>query len=361
MALLAPGAWLPESQAPPRAWAPSTAPLPAPYHPAQRWLPAEIALRWTVGAAALVLALRGLRPEALRPGLMVPLNLGLALLFAANLELAARHSLDSQARSLWIPDSRRLWRARPNLDADARPGWHVRTDSHGFRSRTEVPARPPEGRFRIVTLGDSWTFGFGVDDGEAWPDRLAAHLGERVEVVNASCFGYGVYQGLLSLQDPVLDLQPDLVLIANYRNDETLPYFEALDRRLASPWLGPVLRVLQRSATWQWARREAQARASGPGGAPAPAGFETEVYARMMEEARNAGILVACLQVRDAPGGNRSQERAAERLGVPRLEVPLEGLSWKLPEDPVHCNASTHDLIARKTADFLRTRRLLRP
>ena len=47
-------------------------------------------------------------------------------------------------------------------------------DAHGFRATT-----PPRDA-RVFALGDSFTFGWGVGDGETWPDLLAGRLGEPV-------------------------------------------------------------------------------------------------------------------------------------------------------------------------------------
>ncbi|MSQ03498.1 MAG: hypothetical protein EXR71_16675 [Myxococcales bacterium] len=47
---------------------------------------------------------------------------------------------------------------------------------------------PPAGVKRIVAIGDSTTFGWGVADNETWPARLQAELtrrGQKVEVLNA--------------------------------------------------------------------------------------------------------------------------------------------------------------------------------
>lgn len=47
-------------------------------------------------------------------------------------------------------------------------------DAHGFRATT-----PPRDA-RVFALGDSFTFGWGVGDGDTWPDLLAQRLGEPV-------------------------------------------------------------------------------------------------------------------------------------------------------------------------------------
>lgn len=98
-----------------------------------------------------------------------------------------------EASSLLMPDAALLWRLRPNLQLQAdvlslgaARAWRVHTDAAGFR----LPAAPDA---TIFALGDSCTFGWGVEDGEAWPARLATILGQPVQ--NLGIPGYSVMQG----------------------------------------------------------------------------------------------------------------------------------------------------------------------
>lgn len=63
----------------------------------------------------------------------------------------------------------------------------VTTSSRRLRGDT-LAALPAAGVQRIVAIGDSTTFGWGVADAETWPARLQVELirrGHRVEVLNA--------------------------------------------------------------------------------------------------------------------------------------------------------------------------------
>ena len=83
----------------------------------------------------------------------------------------------------------------------------------------------PAGVYRILGLGDSFTFGVGVRDGDTFlsllAERLKAHAGreERVEVANAGVQGYNTRDEVLYLAHQWLRLAPDLVLITFYLND----------------------------------------------------------------------------------------------------------------------------------------------
>ncbi|WP_027184687.1 SGNH/GDSL hydrolase family protein [Desulfovibrio inopinatus] len=70
----------------------------------------------------------------------------------------------------------------------------------------------PDGVFRIVTLGDSHTFGFGVSLAEHYTTLLEGYF-QHVEVVNLGVNGYGLDQMLLRLQSEGLRYKPDLVLL----------------------------------------------------------------------------------------------------------------------------------------------------
>ena len=72
-------------------------------------------------------------------------------------------------------------------------------------------------------LGDSFAFGFGVEDDETLPARLAARLAAvaapRVEVVNAAVPGYSADHHLLVFSRLAARLSPDLLIMAVCNND----------------------------------------------------------------------------------------------------------------------------------------------
>jgi len=88
----------------------------------------------------------------------------------------------------------------------------VRINSRGFRDR-EYDWDSPRG-FRILGLGDSFTFGYGVSDEETYLSRLEAALQDRpVEVVNAGVAGMGPENEARLLAADGPGLRPDLVLV----------------------------------------------------------------------------------------------------------------------------------------------------
>jgi len=113
------------------------------------------------------------------------------------------------------------------------PIWQVSLNSHGFRDREFDISKAP-GTFRIVCVGDSWTFGANVDQAEAYPQRLLALLREAhpdagFEVLNLGTMAYSSRQGLELMRLRVLDLSPDLVLIGFGMNDASIAGYRDRD------------------------------------------------------------------------------------------------------------------------------------
>lgn len=116
------------------------------------------------------------------------------------------------------------------------PAVHYAVNGHGFRDR-ERPWPKPEGRFRIVLLGDSVAFGQGVAAEEDFASLLEARLAAEapdaaVEVLNLGVGGYNPYTEARLLEDVGLRYEPDLVVVQfciNDLNDPTL-HFDANTR-----------------------------------------------------------------------------------------------------------------------------------
>jgi len=94
----------------------------------------------------------------------------------------------------------------------------VKIDDAGLRGHRPIPRERRPGRARIVVLGDSFTFGHGVEIGEAWPALLDARL-PAAEVVNLAVTGYGTDQQLLRFENRGLAYRPDLVLLGLFEGN----------------------------------------------------------------------------------------------------------------------------------------------
>jgi len=111
----------------------------------------------------------------------------------------------------------RSWR----IHHEMRPGYQsavVKTNSFGLRS-PEVSVPKPEGTFRILLLGDSFTFGMRVaDDDLIFARRLEAQLrkqypSKRIEVVNGGVLSYCPLLEYLEYRHYLHSLEPDLVVV----------------------------------------------------------------------------------------------------------------------------------------------------
>jgi len=156
-----------------------------------------------------------------------------------------------------------FYRFDPYLGLFHEPGFTGTVDgvtythnAKGLRDR-EVPYDKPSGRQRILMVGDSLTWGYGVGDGETFSDVLERSL-PGTEVINLSVAGYGNGQELLLLRHEGLRYEPDQVVLVfcvandvedNYLADAVEAYpanvFHLREGRLAiAPFrVGPLTRM----------------------------------------------------------------------------------------------------------------------
>jgi lysophospholipase L1-like esterase len=91
----------------------------------------------------------------------------------------------------------------------------LRINHLGFRER-EIP--PKSDRYRIVIVGDSFTWGNGLDEPERTSNVLGEALGPKYEVFNFGLPGDNMPEHLAVLAR-ALTVQPDYVLLQLYIND----------------------------------------------------------------------------------------------------------------------------------------------
>ena len=98
----------------------------------------------------------------------------------------------------------------------------VKINAHGLRDE-EIPFTKPDDEKRILVLGDSVTFGWGVSQGETFSDRMEPLLqkqtGARWQVINAGVNGYNSEQEAIYLRTEGMRYSPDLVLLVYVSND----------------------------------------------------------------------------------------------------------------------------------------------
>ena len=112
-----------------------------------------------------------------------------------------------------------FWEPRPGDDLPDCAG--ERINSAGYRGPLRSEEKAP-GSKRVVTLGDSSTFGVRVCQDETYPARLERELGGP-EVLNFGVIGFTAFQGAQLLEGRVLAYHPDVVVLAFGAFNEARP------------------------------------------------------------------------------------------------------------------------------------------
>ena len=105
-------------------------------------------------------------------------------------------------------------RIRPDLP------YPVHISSRGMRGAEFALPKPP-GTFRVLCLGDSYTFGHHVSDQEAYPAVLNRLLDESGagDAINGGANGFTIVDEALFLERRALETQPDALVLAFSQND----------------------------------------------------------------------------------------------------------------------------------------------
>lgn len=162
-------------------------------------------------------------------------------------------------------------------------GMQVRTNSLGMRGGEPAPAEAALAEtalagkalangtladpalFRIVALGDSFTFGFGVAEEESYPVVLERILNgspsgrrRRYEVLNLGVVGYNTRDEAVVLERRALPLDPRAVILGYVLNDPESDPRQSLHRHFDPPvWWRHfhALRLLHLGWNWAEVRR----------------------------------------------------------------------------------------------------------
>lgn len=183
--------------------------------------------------------------------------------------LLAPQTLDRD-EGLFAADPGRSFRLTPGFrGAEVSHEFNVPAviNSRGLRDREIAPAKPL-GVFRILVLGDSFTYGSGVRAEETYPKQLARLLearggGRRIEVINTGVSGYGTFHQAAFLRDEGWTYEPDLLILQMFPNNDLSENLHPFSREVR----GGFLRMKgdsPREPAWvqsmkEWTRRRSHA------------------------------------------------------------------------------------------------------
>ncbi len=114
-----------------------------------------------------------------------------------------------------LPDPNETWTAQGSTGGTAR----YTVSINGKQLREEPFSRePPANTTRILVVGDSFTFGEGVNASQRFTDRVERRLDRsvdnRVQVISAGQPGWGMHDYHVYLRERGMDYEPDVVVVA---------------------------------------------------------------------------------------------------------------------------------------------------
>ncbi|MDH5542739.1 MAG: SGNH/GDSL hydrolase family protein [Nitrospinota bacterium] len=113
------------------------------------------------------------------------------------------------------------YKLEPNQTGTYTTDFPITTNSWGFRD-DEWKVPKPKGVKRIMTLGDSLTFGNGAKYEEIFPTLLEnklKKLNSQVEVLNTSAIGWTTYNEVDFFTEEGISYEPDILILCFFQND----------------------------------------------------------------------------------------------------------------------------------------------
>lgn len=197
-------------------------------------------------------------------------------------------------------------------------GTRVTIGAHGLRN-PPIPEPKPAGRYRILVIGDSVPFGWGVDEEDAFPRQVERALqalagpGRTIEVVNGASPGWGLPEELWWLEQEGLAFAPDLVVHCVIANDVEVP---GPPRAFVLPDWARGVRLF-RLAELAWDRMTSPPQPPPPPGEMVAAMLPA-VLAWFQARCTAAGARYVLLDTLTVP----ETEAMAERAQIARIAVP---------------------------------------
>ncbi|HND30099.1 MAG TPA: GDSL-type esterase/lipase family protein [Myxococcota bacterium] len=276
----------------------------------------------------------------------------------------------------WVEDASLRKQAFPHKETGG--SFRVSTDANGLRYPLHAEEKTA-GTFRVMTLGCSTTFGWGVDDEASWPARLETILqegGHKVEVVNGGQPGYSSFQGLWLWQQTLRRYQPDLVIFSYIVQDSRkVSYSDHSQAILQGNADFLKQNLLYRSLLYQWSlnqingwRIESKDRAQTEFRVPLVE-YKDNIRA-MLKNTQDVGAKMMLFGFPLEREGYTGEHRRILHAAADVLELPIydpqpefERITSQqvlyFPQDRGHANAEGNNLIAQGMAQFLVAQKLV--
>ncbi len=140
-----------------------------------------------------------------------------------------------------------------------------------LNERFDYDVEKPPTTFRIITLGDSFTFGQFVNTADNWPEQLEDMFSKscedqtRIEVINLGVYGYDMQYSSERFLKRGVKYQPDLViwfLLGDRINELALPVIAKLERTMSEEEKHVAKKAGDYSPEWTKATKEIMAKYS---------------------------------------------------------------------------------------------------
>ncbi len=269
----------------------------------------------------------------------------------------------------WVEPANGALVSKPHKETGG--SFRVSTDQNGLRAPLHTEQKPA-GAFRVMTLGCSTTFGWGVDDADSYPAQLETILnaeGHPVEVINGGQPGYSSFQGLWLWERALQKYAPDVVIFGYLVQDSrTVAYSDRSQAVLQgnadflkSSLLHQIkgyLFVKELVDTW---RSEQKEHGDTPRIPPEEYVENIRTFKGLAEGVGARFVLFGFpLERSGYTEGHRTiLHAAAEELGVPihdpqpEMERRTASETLYFPQDRGHANAAGNKVIAQGMAQFL--------
>jgi lysophospholipase L1-like esterase len=224
-------------------------------------------------------------------------------------ELALRlnnYLTPQQYNSEFVPDPLLFWKLRSNLHTRSHvqgADFELIVNSKGLRS-PELPFYKVPKEYRVLCLGDSITYGHGVDYSYCYPQQLkdllqGAYADRKISVINGGCPGYSLWQGMQLYKSLGSKYRPDLVILGFIYADTGYEWKSDSQRALHNPFLRFLMPLLYKSELYLFLRNT-KISLENPEGLP-PEDFEFKTQRVPLSEYR--ALLTEFARLVNAAGG----------------------------------------------------------